>query len=77
MWRRLLCINCVKIKSAIDLGFQLYHGLTGKNPQQWRYISKMKQMIAEGQKNRMSKLQHMVSRRDVAQEMFCRMGQEA
>lgn len=77
MWRRLLCINCVKIKSAIDLGFQLYHGLTGKNPQQWRYISKVKQMIAEGQKKRTSVLRHMVSRRDAAREMFCGMGQEA
>lgn len=30
MWRSLLCINCVKIKSAIDLGFHLYHVLTEK-----------------------------------------------
>lgn len=77
MWRSLLRINCVKIKSAIDLGFHLYHVLTEKNPQQWRYISKTKQIIAEGQKNRTSVLWHVVSRSDTAWEMFCGMSQEA
>lgn len=48
-----------------------------KNPQQWRNISKTKQIIAEGQKSRMSVLRHVVSRSDAAWEMFCGMSQEA